>query len=377
MKIRKLALLLSTLCATGVTLADITVGVSLSATGPAASLGIPEKNTFALLPSTLGGEKVKWVVLDDAADSSNSVKNARKLISEDKIDVLVGSSTVPTSLALVEVANETKTPQLALAPVVPAPDKRAWVFVMPQSNAVMASAIVEHMQASGIKAIGFIGYNDPFGEGYYKEILALTEKAGIKIVANERYNRTDTSVTAQALKLMSANPEAVLIVGSGTPAALPQTTLFDRGYKGRIYQSHGAGNRDFIRVGGKSVEGTVLPVGPMLVHEQLPDNHPVKKVAGEYVSTYEAAHGPDSRSTFGGHAYDAYLVIARAVPEALKKAKPGTPEFRAAMRDAIENVKELVATNGVYSMSASDHGGLDFRARVMVRIEGGNWKMVK
>jgi branched-chain amino acid transport system substrate-binding protein len=299
------------------------------------------------------------------------------MISEDKIDVLIGSSTVPTSLGLVEVANETKTVQLALAPIVPAADKRAWVFIPPQGNAVMASAIVEHMQASGVKTLGFIGYNDPFGEGYYKEIAPLAEKAGIRIVASERYNRTDTSVTAQALKLISANPEAVLIVGSGTPAALPQTTLFDRGYKGKVYQSHGAANRDFLRVGGKAVEGAILPVGPMLVYEQLADAHPLKKLAGDYVKSYEAVHGPDSRSTFGGHAYDAYLMIARAAPEALKKAKPGTPEFRAALRDAIENIKEMPATHGVFNMSATDHNGLDTRARVMVRVEGGSWKLAK
>jgi branched-chain amino acid transport system substrate-binding protein len=377
MHIRKLAVLLSTLCAAGAALADITVGVTIATTGPAASLGIPEKNTFALLPPTIAGEKVKWIVLDDATDSSNAVKNARKMISEDKIDVLIGSSSVPTSLALVEVANETKTPQLALAPIAPAADKRAWVFVPPQGIGVMASAIVEHMQASGVKTMGFIGYNDPFGEGYYKEVVPLAEKAGIRIVASERYNRTDTSVTAQVLKLMSAGPDAVLIVGSGTPAALPQTTLFDRGYKGKVYQSHGAGNRDFIRVGGKSVEGAIVPVGPMLVYEQLADSHPLKKLAGDYVRAYEAAHGADSRSTFGGHAYDAYLMIAHAAPEALKKAKPGTPEFRAALRDALEGIKEMPATHGVFNMSATDHNGLDSRARVLVRVEGGNWKLIK
>ena len=377
MQIRKLALLLSTLCAAGAALADITVGVTIATTGPAASLGIPEKNTFALLPQTIAGEKVKWVVLDDGADSSNAVKNARKMISEDKIDVLIGASTVPTSLALVEVANETKTPQLALAPVTPAPDKRAWVFIPPQSNAVMASAIVEHMHANGVKTMGFIGYNDPFGEGYFREVAPLAEKAGIRIVASERYNRTDTSVTAQVLKLVSANPDAILIVGSGTPAALPQTTLFDRGYKGRVYQSHGAANRDFLRVGGKAVEGAILPVGPMLVYEQLADNHPLKKLAGDYIRAYEAAHGPDSRSTFGGHAYDAFLMISHAVPEALKKARPGTAEFRAALRDALEGIKEMPATHGVFTMSPTDHNGLDNRARVLVRVEGGNWKLIK
>jgi branched-chain amino acid transport system substrate-binding protein len=377
MGIRKLVVLLAGLGLAGAALADITVGVSVSATGPAASLGIPERATFGMLPPTLGGEKVKYVVLDDGTDASNAVKNARKLVSEEKVDVLVASSTVPTSLAVVEVANEAKVAQIAMAPIVPAPDKRGWVFVTPQSNAIMAGAIVEHMQASGVKTLGFIGYNDPFGEGYYKEVAPLAEKAGIKIVASERYNRTDTSVTAQALKLLSANPDAVLVVGSGTPAALPQVTLAERGYKGKVYQSHGAANRDFLRVGGKAVEGALLPVGPMLVHEQLADGHPSKKVAGDYVRTFEAANGADSRSTFGGHAYDAYLMLNRAVPEALKKAKPGTPEFRTALRDALEAIKELPATHGVYSMSGADHNGLDQRARVMVRVENGAWKLVK
>lgn len=357
--------------------ADITIGVTLAATGPAASLGIPEKNTIAMMPATMGGEKVRFIVLDDASDPSTAVKNARKLTAEERADVLIGSSTVPTSLAAVEVASETRTPLLALAPLSLAEDKRAWAFAPPQTNVLMASAVIEHMAAHGIKTLGFIGYNDAFGEGWWREVLPLSEKAGIKIVGSERYNRTDTSVTGQVLKLLAANPDAVLIVGSGTPSALPQLTLLDRGYKGKIYQSHGAANRDVLRVGGKKMEGTLLPAGPMLIAEQLPDSHPSKKVALDYVKAYEAAHGAESRSTFGGHTWDAGLLLGRAIPEALKKARPGTPEFRAALRDALENVKELAATHGVFNMSAADHTGLDARSRVIVRVEDGSWKLAK
>lgn len=359
------------------TRADITVGVTLAATGPAASLGIPEKNTIALMPATLAGEKVRYVVLDDGSDPSTAVKNARKLAAEEKADVIIGSSTVPTSLAVVEVANETKTPLLALAPLALPAEKRVWAFAPPQTNVLMASAVIEHMAAHGIKTLGFIGYNDAFGEGWWRELGPLAEKAGIRIVASERYNRTDTSVAGQALKLLAANPDAVLVVGSGTPAALPQITLAERGYKGRFYQSHGAANRDFIRVGGKSVEGALIPVGPMLIAEQLPDSHPSKKVALEYVKAYEAAHGAESRSTFGGHTWDAHLLLSRAAAEALKKAKPGTAEFRQALRDALENVKNLPATHGVFNMTAADHTGLDASSRLMVRIEGGAWKLAK
>ena len=357
--------------------AEITVGVTISTTGPAASLGIPEKNTIAMMPTMLGSEKVRYIVLDDGSDPSMAVKNARKLTTEDKADLIIGSSTVPTSMALIEVAIETHTPMLALAPLAPAADKRAWVFAPPQTNVLMASAVIDHMLANGTKSMGFIGYNDAFGEGFWREVEPLAQKNGIKILASERYNRTDTSVTGQVLKLVAANPEAILIVGSGTPAALPQIGLIERGYKGRIYQSHGAANRDFLRVGGKNVEGAFIPVGPMLVAEQLADGHPSKKAALDYVKAYETTHGVDSRSTFGGHTWDAGLLFQSAAKEALKKAKPGTPEFRQALRDALESVKNLAATHGVFTMSAADHTGLDVNSRVMVRVEGGNWKLTK
>jgi branched-chain amino acid transport system substrate-binding protein len=358
-------------------LAEITVGISVCATGPAASLGIPEKNTFALLPATVAGEKIRYIVLDDATDTTLAVKNARKFTAEDKVDIILGSSSTPTSLAIVEVANEARTPMIAMAPIVPAADKLAWVFSVPQSNALMASAIIEHMQETGVKTMAFIGYNDPFGEGFWRAVAPLAEKAKIAVVANERYNRTDTSVTGQALKILAANPDAVLIVGSGTPAALPQVTLAERGYKGKVYQSHGAANRDFLRVGGKNVEGAIIPVGPVLVPEQLADSHPVKKVALEYVRAYEAANGADSRSTFGGHAWDAGTLFLRAAGEALKKAKPGTQEFRDALRAALEATRDLPGSHGVFTMSATDHTGLDARSRVLVRVENGNWKLIK
>ncbi len=358
--------------------AEITVGVSVSATGPAASLGIPEKNTFALLPQTLGGEKVKYIVLDDATDTTMAVKNARKMVGEDKVDVLIASSATPTSMAILEVAVETKTPQILMAPIPPLDDvKRPWAFQTPQGFPVMANAIVEHMAAGGVKTVGFIGYADPYGEGWLKSFQAIAEQKGIKLVAIERYQRTDISVTGQALKILSANPDAVLVAGSGTPAVLPQATLLERGYKGKFYQTHGIANRDFLRVGGKTVEGTVFPVGPMLLAEQLPDSHPSKRPAMEYIKAYEAAHGVNSRSTFGGHGWDAYLLLNRAVPVALKKAKAGTAEFRLALRDALEAVKELPATHGVFTMSAKDHNGLDGRAVVMARIENGDWKLIK
>ena len=366
--------------ACGSALADINVGVTVSATGPAASLGIPEKNTIALMPRTIAGEKVNYIVLDDASDTTTAVGNTRKLISESKVDIILGSSTTPNSLAMIDVVAEAQTPLISMAAsariVEPMDAKKKWVFKTPQNDIMMSLAIVDHMASAGVKTVAFIGFSDAYGEGWYQE---FTKAAGIKklqIVANERYARTDTSVTGQTLKMMSAKPDAVLIAGSGTPAALPQKALKERGYTGKVYQTHGVANSDFLRVGGKDVEGTLLPSGPVLVAEQLPASHPVKKSAMAYVAAYEAAHGKGSVSTFGAHGWDAGALMAAAVPAALKKAKPGTVEFRIALRDALEQIKEVPGAHGIFSMSPEDHLGLDQRARVMVKIENGTWKYI-
>jgi branched-chain amino acid transport system substrate-binding protein len=359
---------------------QIKIGVSLSATGPGASLGIPQKNTFALLPQEIAGQKVELIILDDASDTTTAVKNARRFVTEDKVDAIIGSTITPNSLAMIDVAAESETPMISLAAnakiVEPMDDKRKWVFKTAQNDSMMAAAVVQYMVANGVKSAGFIGYNDPYGEGWWNEFSKLAAANKIEMVASERFNRNDTSVTAQVLKLVAANPDAVLIAASGTPAALPQSTLVERGYKGKIYQTHGIANADFLRVGGKKVDGAIFPVGPMLVAEQLPDSHPSKKVGLDYIAKYEAQFGKGSRTTFGGHAWDAWILLERAIPVALKKAKPGTKEFRKALRDAIEGEKNIVAAHGVFNMTPTDHVGLDSRARVMARVDGGTWKLI-
>ena len=362
-------------------LADINVGVSVAATGPAASLGIPEKNTFALLPTTSGGQKVNYIVLDDATDPTAATKNIKKLISENKVDVVVGSSTTPSSLAMMDVAVENETPLISMAGsaivVEPMDDKRKWVFKTAQNDAHMATALVQHMTDKNVQTVAFVGFADAYGEGWYKEFAKIAEARKLKIVANERYQRNDTSVTGQILKIIAAKPDAVLVGAAGTPAALPQKALKEKGYKGLIYQTHGVANSDFLRVGGKEVEGTLLPAGPVLVAAQLPADNPIRKVALDYVGRYEAVHGKGSVSTFGAHVWDAGLLLQHAVPLALKKAQPGSREFRKALRDALEASRNVAGAHGVYNMSAQDHLGLDQRARVMVTIQDGAWKLVK
>jgi len=374
------SLLAAALFSAGLAQAQIKVGVTVSATGPAASLGIPEKNTFSVMPKTIAGKTVEYIVLDDASDTTTAVKNARKLTSEDKVDIIIGSTVTPNALAMIDVAAETETPIISMAAssriIEPMDAKRRWVFKTPQNDSHMASAITGHMADTGIKTMAFIGFNDAYGSGWADEMTKFAALRNLKIVATERFARNDTSVTGQILKIMAANPDAVLIAGSGTPAALPQKALKERGYKGKIYQTHGVANPDFLRVCGKDCEGTFLPAGPILVASQLPASNPIRKVALDYIGKYEKAFGAGTFSTFGGHAWDSGLLLEKAIPVALKSAQPGTKQFRAALRDAIEKTTNLTVSHGVMNMTPNDHLGFDQRARVMVEVKGGTWKLV-
>lgn len=362
-------------------LAQIKIGVTISTTGPAASLGIPEKNAFAIAPREIAGKKIEWIVLDDASDPVAAVKNARKFTSEDKVDVIAGSSITPNSLAMIDVAAESETPMIAIASslriVDPVDAKKHWVFKTPQNDAHMMTAMTAHMADNGIKTVGLIGFNDAYGEGVISEFGKLTGARRLSVVATERYARTDTSVTGQVLKLMAANPDAIMIAASGTPAALPAKALKERGYKGKIYFTDGVINDDFLRVGGKDLEGAFLPAGPFVVAKQLPDSNPTKKVSLDFIKLHDAKYPPGTANSFSAHGWNVWLILQHAIPQALKVAQPGTREFRKALRDAIENTKDLVVTHGVINMSKTDHMGFDQRARVMVKIENGTWKLAQ
>ena len=361
--------------AAGVAQADITIGVSLPLTGPASGLGIPMKNQLALWPQSIGGEKLKLVVLDDATDPTNGVKNANRFVTDEKVDVILGSAAVPVAIAMAAVALDGQTPQLLASPAQLPPGKDVWSFRLPQSNAVMSHAVIEHMKKQGIKTVGFLGYTDAYGEGWLKDFTPLAEKAGIKVVATERFARTDTSVTAQALKLTAANPDAMLIVASGSGAAMPHKAVIERGFKGKIYQSHAAATRDLMRVGGKDMEGAYVVSGPVIAPEQLADSHPSKKLALDFVQQYEKAYGAGSRNQFAGHSYDALIVLEKAVPLALRKAKPGSKEFRAALRDAIETMGRTNLAHGIMNWTKDDHWGYTNETGVIVKVVNGDWKV--
>ncbi len=374
----RLVLALAAACAAAAAQADITIGVSIPLTGPTSALGIPSKAGIALLPTSIAGEKLNVIVLDDATDPTVAVKNARRFITEDKVDLIVGSAATPLAAAMSDVAAEGQTVQLMLSPVNLPPGKGAWSFRMPQSTAVMAIPIVEQWKKLGVKSYGFLGYSDGYGEAWLADIQPLAEKAGIKLIATERFARPDTSVTGQALKLVSANPDAILIVASGSGAAMPHKGLVERGYpKAKLYQTHGAATMDLIRVGGADVEGSYVSSGPAVVAEKLPAGNASKALGMKYKEEFEKANGKGSANQFGAHAFDVVLVLNKAVPMALAKAKPGTPQFRAALKEAFETMGRTPVSQGVLNWTATDHFGYTPETGVLLRVKGGDWEVVQ
>jgi len=372
-----LALLLTAGFAGAAAAQEVTIGLTMGTTGPGASLGINYRNAFDLMPNAIGGFSIKFIILEDKTDASEAAKNGRELIVQDKVDAFMGSVAVPSTTQLALIANELRTPLVALSPVALPPDKLEWTFVVPQPTPLMMSAVVDHIKAHGVKTVGYIGFSDSWGDLVLNAVKSLAGPAGIQIVSEERYARADTSVTGQVLKVMASNPDAVVIGGSGTGGALPHIGLVERGYKKQIYHNHGTVNREFIQVGGKAVEGAIAPTGPLIVAEDLSDDNPIKKVALDFDRRYEAKFGAGTRNAFSGYSYDGFLLLNAAVAVAAKTAKPGTPEFRPALRAALENVKNVVGTHAVYNMSPTDHTGVDQRARVLVSVENGQWRLLK
>ena len=362
--------------AAGPAQADIKIGVVVALTGPNASLGVPYRKGMELLAKEIGGEKIQLIFLDDASDPSAAVRNAQKLIADDNIDLLVGGSNTPASQAMANITSREQVQQIAVAPAAHPADKNRFLIAMPQPANLWAGALVKDMVRRKVKTVAYIGFSDPWGDIAYNGLKEAGEKAGLQIVTNERYARADTSVTGQVLKIIAAKPDAVLVGGSGTPGALPHIALAERNYKGPVYATPGVFNKDYLRVGGKSVEDVVAVTGPIGAHEQLPASDPIKKVSEEFIKKYEDINGKGSWNGFSAFAYDAVLTIQDAIPRALKKAKPGTAEFRKALRDEIRNVKELVGTNGVYTFTEGSSYGVDERSVILVQVKNGDWKLI-
>jgi branched-chain amino acid transport system substrate-binding protein len=352
---------------------EITIGISICTTGPGAALGIPERNALEFVPKEIGGVPLKLIVLDDGGDPTNATTNARRFVTESKADIIMGSSTTPPTIAVSNVANEAGIPHLGLSPFPITPERAKWSVDMPQPVSIMGKVLYEHMKAHGIKTVGYIGYSDSYGDLWFNDFKNQGVPMGMTLVDEERFARPDTSVAGQALKLVAANPDAILVGASGTAAALPQTALRERGYKGLIYQTHGAASMDFIRIGGAAAEGVIMASGPVMNPEGQPDSALTKKPGLALNTAYEAKYGPNSRSQFAGHSYDAFEVLKRVIPTALKTAKPGTLEFREAIRQAFLSEREIAASQGVYNWTEKDRSGLDDRARILLTVKDGKY----
>jgi branched-chain amino acid transport system substrate-binding protein len=352
---------------------EITIGISISTTGPAAALGIPERNALEFVAKEIGGVPLKLIVLDDGGDPTNATTNARRFVTESKADVIMGSSTTPPTIAVSNVANEAGIPHIGLAPFPITPERAKWSVDMPQPVPIMGKVLYEHMKAHNIKTVGYIGYSDSYGDLWFNDFKAQGIPMGMTLVDEERFARPDTSVAGQVLKLVAANPDAILIGASGTAAGLPQTELRNRGYKGLIYQTHGAASMDFIRIAGAAADGVIMASGPVMYPEGQPDSALTKKPGLALNTAYEAKYGPNSRSQFAGHSYDAFKVLERVIPVALKTAKPGTSEFREAIRQAFLSEREIAATQGVYNFTEKDRYGLDDRSRIILTVKDGKY----
>lgn len=356
---------------------EIVIGISISTTGPAAALGIPERNALEFVAKEIGGVPLKVIVLDDAGDPTTATTNARRFVTESKADIIMGSSTTPPSIAIANVAAEANIPHFGLAPFPITPERAKWSVSMPQPIPIIGKVMYDHMKKNNVKTLGYIGYSDSYGDLWFNDIKTQAVPMGINVVAEERFARPDTSVAGQALKLVAANPDAILVGASGTAAALPQSTLRERGYKGLIYQTHGAASMDFIRIAGPSAEGVLMASGPVMDPEDQPDSALTKKPGLALNKAYEAKYGPNSRSQFAGHSYDAFLVLERVIPVALKKGKPGTPEFREGIRQALLTERDIAASQGVYNFTEKDRFGVDERARILLTVKDGKYQMVK
>ena len=352
---------------------EIVIGISISTTGPAAALGIPERNALEFVAKEIGGVPLKVIVLDDGGDPTNATTNARRFVTESKADIIMGSATTPPTIAISNVANEAATPHIGLAPFPITPERAKWSIDMPQPVSIMGKVLYQHMKAHNVKTVGYIGYSDSYGDLWFNDFKNQAVPMGIALVDEERFARPDTSVAGQVLKLVAANPDAILVGASGTAAALPQTELRDRGYKGLIYQTHGAASMDFIRIAGKAAEGVIMASGPVMNPEGQPDSALTKKPGLALDTAYEAKYGPNSRSQFAGHAYDAFKVLERVIPVALKTAKPGTPEFHEAIRQAFLSEHEIAASQGVYNFTEKDRNGLDDRSRILLTVKDGKY----
>lgn len=360
---------------------EINIGVILSTTGAQADMGIPPRNAVALLPKTFSGRKINYIVIDDASDPTTANIAAKKLITKHNVDLILGTTLTPTSLAIIDDAATSGTVVISQAGsmriIHPMDEKRRWVFKVTQNDDDLINAMVKYMKSKNVKTVAWIGFNNAYAEAWWDVFKDIAEANSISVTTKETYNPTDTSTTAQALRAIGTRPDAVLIVAAGLPAATPHLALIASGYRGMIMHSHGSVGSAFLTVGGKAVEGALAVTGLISVPDQISLKNVSAKGAVKFTQLFESTYGVGSGANKAAFTWDSWKLVENALPMALSRAEPGTSEFRLALRNALENTKNLVLVQGVMSLSPSSHRGwINSGSVVVVRATNGQWKLV-
>ncbi len=370
--------LAAALIATGSAVAQepIRIGSFLSVTGPAAFLGDPEQKTLEMVVERLNaeggvpGRKLQLITYDDGGDAEKARTFAKRLLEQDKVDVIVGGSTTGTTMAAVPLVEAAQVPFVSLAGAVAIVEPvRKWVFKTPHTDRMACEKIFTDLQARKLAKVALISGSGGFDKSMRGECIKVAPKYGIEIVADETYGAADNDMTPQLTKIRASNAQAVLNAGFGQGPALVTRNYRQVGLTLPLYQSHGVASKEYIKLSGPAAEGVRLPAAALLVPELLAAGDPQKPVVTAYKRDYEARYKSDV-STFGGHAYDGLMLVVNAIKRAGSADKDK-------LRDALEATKGYVGTGGVVNMSASDHMGLDLSAFLMLEVKNGTWSMVR
>ncbi len=354
------------------------IGAIFAVTGAASFLGEPEKNTAVMLMDQINkagginGHPLEIIIEDSKSVESDAVLAAKKLLEKDNVLAIVGPSTTGESMALIPIMNEAKTPLISCAAgygITNPVEERYWIFKTPQHDLSAVQAIYNHMKKTGIKKVGIITISTGFGDAGRKALLDEAPKFGITIVADERYGPKDSDMTTQLTKIKASGAEAVINWSVGPGQVIVTKNWHDLKLGIPLYQSHGWGSKKNIELAGKAAEGVIAPLGRLVVWDKLPDKHPQKALLKKYETDYKERFKTEP-GTFGGHAYDAIMMVV----EALKNVGPN----KAKIRDYIENnIKNWPGTGGIFNMSPKDHCGLDMTAFEMVVVKNADWEILK
>lgn len=355
----------------------ISIGAVLDISGPASSLGIPERDTLLMLADQLNakgginGRPVKLTILDNKSDETESVLAVKKLIDQEKVSAIIGCSASGTSLAMVDTVTKESVPMISLAAsskiVEPASDRK-WVFKTAQSDKTVTGKIIKYAKSKGIERIALLYMNNAYGDGGRQELTKAAEANGVKIVFQDKFEATDKEMSAQLTKIKGTDAQAVVVWAIPPSASIVTRNYKEIGLNIPMIHSHGIANQSFLDLAGDKANGIILPVGKLIVAGQLPDTDPQKQTLVTYAKDYAAKYNTPP-SAFGGHGADGFNLLVQAIKEA------GTD--RGKIRDALEKIKNFTGISGVFNMSEQDHNGLDESSMVMVEVKDGKWTLIK